>query len=365
MNTNFSTELKSIITEYNQRALVRFDGAEEQREVIWGKYNNIHGKFKKNYKSSMIEWIILHVRSLFTETLLTNYRSSESKLIQFYAKTYKGKIFSLKESIEGSKKNTLERSFYKRVMKVVKKNIRNNKSGKGFLYEVKNSEGVVVGHVIGTIHCSRRINKNIVVTDSMKRAIKNCQTLITETGDNFLLNFMKCSSIDRKIELYAKKHKKKVEGFESVFDQLKLMIKSPEIRKEIFAPSKKIFSKFIQIFNKCTKGIANRIIGLNLSAIFNPHDFDTHHMVERWKEGDEFAMTVSDKQSRDILLKGRNIKWLNGTKKREGLIDKLNHSNSANQICIAVGSAHLFTQFGLIQQLRNEGFTIQRKLGFL
>lgn len=56
------------------------------------------------------------------------------------------------------------------------------------------------------------------MTESMKNAINKSTTIITELGNSF---YVKNSILDGKITIYAKAQGKKIEGFETIFDQCK------------------------------------------------------------------------------------------------------------------------------------------------
>lgn len=312
------------------------------RFKIYAEYNQYLNTFTKDYSSkTLFQRVSIRVKSLFTETVFTKFNAAERKCAQAYAATYKGHLLSLESELKHPINK--DSTFLKQAMEIAKENIRNDKSGKGFLYQIKNAKGEVVGHLIGTIHCTSKINKNITITPKMQEALQKCQKLITEVGESLAVHILASSiattSIDFKIIRYAKKFNKKTDQFETILDQIKLSIKT--------------YSETIKALS-LTLG--------ELFASIKRDDILSYHITEEWKEGNEASMIQLAYQQPKYLLADRNDKWLQGTAKKKGLIQQFKEADQQNQICVAVGTGHLFANFGLIEELKKQGFKIERIL---
>lgn len=331
-------------------------GEYEVREEIWKSYKKISNEYQQTYNGmSSINRIVLVLKSLFKETTLTKFQKFDKECKKIYAKTYDGEILLLKKKIESSKSGSLKKKFLEKTMSVSKKNIREDKTGEGFVYQVKNKDGIVVGHLIGTIHATSKLNRNIIITDPMKEAIKKSSTIITELGTSILGNIIQYSAIDGKITRYAWKKGKKIEGFETAFEQFKIMFQAPEVKKLLLEPTLKILKFFNLKFPHKNFGTL-----LSLGSILNPYDVEMHALVDKWKKGDELAVEMMSNKASSELLEKRNKNWLEGKGKQEGLVEKLSKADENSQICVAVGYAHLFGWCGLITELESEGFNIER-----
>lgn len=345
------------------RLIDEFNGFDSKVKNNIGFLIDKHKEISFIYKTSCDEMSIfgrmnLKIKSLFKETTLTKFNKFEKDCLQLGAKTYEGHILDLQKKISHSPDSS-EKKLLKKIMSVVKKNILDCRTGEGFVYQIKNKEKIVVGHLIGTIHPPSKLSRNISITKDMKKAIEDSSTLITELGTSPIPNILGYHTIDAKITRHALKKGKKIKAFETILQQLKIIFNIEEIKNEfeLISEKKDFFKKN---FNKILKSKKPWGVSVNFSSIFKSSDISSYYLVDRWKKGDETTLERIASSTPSSLLEDRNRKWLEGEGKKEGLLSQLNKATGDRQICVAVGAAHLFGCAGLVEELEAQGFTVER-----
>jgi uncharacterized protein YbaP (TraB family) len=321
--------------------VVKINNSSIDNKGIYNNYLQIKNDYCNSYdKLSLLNRIVLCIRSCFTNTEKTRFKAAEREAIENFANKYKGKISKLNSQINGLA-DPHKKLFYQKAMSIVKEKIREMNIEKDFVYRVKNADSGEVGYLVGTIHSDSKLNKNVHITSTVKQAIENSQILITEVKKSTFMRIFGSSTLDMKIMCHAELKRKKMEAFETVLDQVKAAFKL-SIDADQIDLSELGFDKPLTF------------VGL-MSDVIN------HYVLEEWKKGNEISMMELAKQYPDVIIKDRNKKWLNGSNERVGLLERFNQVQTTKEkICVAVGTAHLFGNEGLITQLEKNGFTIER-----
>lgn len=222
--------------------------------------------------------------------------------------------------------------------------------GKGLIYEVKNPANQAVGYFIGTLHVPPHLNRNVIITETMRNAVDNSKTLITELGTDFLGNIFQFSTLDSKLTLHAWSKKKKIVGLDSFSSALKALSKHIiTLAKIIFFPESHLSfdeqSEKRKLFNLTNSS----------NKWMEPYD-----LILAWKKDDTSKLVDYANNSPSALMSERNIKWLEEDEKKPGLLQRFSQATEEDKICVAVGTAHLLGYEGLIKEFERKGYTVSK-----
>lgn len=138
-------------------------------------------------------------------------------------------------------------------------------------------------------------------------------------------------ALDAYFQAEGKRQNKKVLGLETIEEQINLLLNGD------MAAQKKHLLTYLRKLDTY-KAEQNKLYTLYLKADLN----GVSKML--YKDGNDYTT-----KELDALLKNRNLKW----------VGELPAIMQAQPTFIAVGAAHLVGQYGLIDQLRAQGYTVK------
>lgn len=149
------------------------------------------------------------------------------------------------------------------------------------------------------------------------------------------------SSMDEYFQKEARNRYRQTLGLETVQDQIDVLLNSEPIEKQA--------ESLICTIRNIDYGIKQ--IDKLIDAYYKQ---DLTAMAKLYEEEDPNHPCPSTQEEKDLLNKDRNIKWM------KTLPDMINKKSSF----IAVGCLHLVGQDGLIQRLRDEGYTVESMFNY-